>query len=111
MILDDGICTICRVRENGTTAGELQEVAQVWYKGLDYSSSPYGEEYRVDTALERRIRVLRQNGLTALYAVLIDGERYEVVRIYHGTDDDNGQPITDLTLRQIHQELEVDRYA
>ena len=111
MILDDGICTICKIIENGTTQGELQEVDQVWYKELDYASSPYGGDYRIDAHIERRIRVLRQKGLTALYAVLIDGERYEVERIYHGRDDDNGKLITDLTLRLINQNYTEDRYA
>ena len=104
MILDSGICTICRIVEDGSTAGGLKPVASCWFGELDYSSSPYGGEYRVDAQLERRIRVLRQSGLTALYAVLIDGGRYEVERIYHGTDDDSGELITDLTLRRVNQE-------
>ena len=30
-----------------------------------------------------------------------DCPRYDVIRAYHGTDDDNGQPITDLTLAEV----------
>lgn len=99
MLLDAGLCTVCT---RGSRVGDpLTEGSSCWYGDLDYGSSPANGEYRIDEAVERRIRILQDRTLTALHAIKIDGDVYEIMRVYHGTDDESGQRISDLTLRRI----------
>ena len=56
-----------------------------------------------------RIRILQDRTITNKDVVVLQEthtiepgmERLEVVRAYHGHDDENGQPITDLTLKAV----------
>ena len=106
MILDAGICTIYSTA-NGASAGgkpveQLTQKYQSWYAELDFSTEPnYATEYREDVEASARIRVLQNRLITTRDMAMIGNVRYEIVRAYHGTDDNSGEPITDLTLRMV----------
>lgn len=101
MILDAGICSIGRLCNGPTPRGSLTETRDYWFGELDISSSPYGEENRVDAEEERRIRIHQDRRITGLYGASIGGTRYEITRIYHGRDEASGERISDLTLRRV----------
>lgn len=106
LILDAGICTIYATA-NGAAAGgkpieQLTQKFQSWYAELDFSSDPnYATDYREDVEASARIRIHQNRSITTRDAAKIGGQTFEIIRAYHGTDDDNGQPITDLTLRRV----------
>ena len=101
MILDGGICKIGRIVPGDTPLGTLAELSECWYGELDYASSPFSSDDRVDVQEERRIRIHQDRRITGLYGVVIDGARYEVTRVFHGRDEESGERITDLTLRRV----------
>ena len=106
IILDAGICTIYATT-NSAAAGEkpteqLTQKFQSWYAELDFSSDTnYETEYREDVEASARIRIHQNRSITTRDAAEIGGVTFEIIRAYHGTDDDNSQPITDLTLRRV----------
>lgn len=115
MMLDSGICTIFR-RVDASTPGGMQKYDYVvldkgWYGELNFETSPANPNgTREDTETNARIRILQNRAVDNHTMVVLSdvltwaeatGPRYDVTRAYHGTDDDNGQPITDLTLTEV----------
>lgn len=109
MILDKGICSIYSTANVGK-AGDRPETGlvlkyQSWYAELDFSTAPItvGGQEGIDVA--NRIRIIQNRTITNHDIVILPGDpsRYNVTRAYHGTDDDNGQLITDLTLGLVVQ--------
>ena len=115
MILDRGIASVFR-RRNTAEAGAMPAYAydlltRSYYGELEFATQearPNGprEVVRVDA----RIRILQDRRITNLDAValadaqaIVPGEtvRYEVVRAYHGTDEESGEAITDLSLTEV----------
>ncbi|MDD3212081.1 MAG: hypothetical protein PHY64_00275 [Eubacteriales bacterium] len=103
MILDTGICTIFRRYERSFTL-----VCKSWYGELSYETQPSQGNRNVGTQTDARVRIQQERTIVkGDVAVLRDTEAladtvayYEVTRAYHGADDHNGQPITDLTLKE-----------
>jgi SPP1 family predicted phage head-tail adaptor len=103
MLLDKGICSVFR---RGTHAFTL--LYQFWYGALSFETQSSKDNENTGVQNSARIRVLQnqeviQGDLAVLRQTiaLADTESYYIVdRAYHGQDDDNGQPITDLTLTQ-----------
>lgn len=109
MILDKGICTLSRL-ENAASAGNmpadrLVQIHQSWYAELDFSTDPeYATGHREDVAVSARIRVHQNRAITNLHVAELSaqpGKRYEVTRVYHGVDDESGEPISDLSLKAV----------
>lgn len=111
MILDAGICTIYKqtdVSEPGEMPRYERTVkAQSYYAELQFETSPvWPTEHREETKIAARVRILQERSITkGDHAALTPGlpteepERmYRVVRAFHGIDDENGQPISDLSL-------------
>jgi hypothetical protein len=109
MILDTGICKVYR-KTNVAGAGAkpvYQDtlIAEGWYGELNFETAPVRpagprENVRTDT----RVRILQNRQINNHDRVLLsaeDGVVYEVTRAYHGTDADNGEPITDLSLEVV----------
>lgn len=116
MILDSGICTVFR-REDTAEPGGMPEykyavLTQAWFGMLAFETAPRTQGgSRENTEISARIRI-QQNLRISNHNVVVlrqtatlpeDCPRYDVTRAYHGTDDDNGQPITDLTLLEVEQ--------
>lgn len=110
MILDKGTCTI-HATTNDAPAGskpldKLTEKYRSWYGELDFGTDPaYVSDYREDVVTTARIRVHQNREVTTRDVLTFDhapGARYEIIRVYHGTDGDNGALISDLNLRRVN---------
>lgn len=114
MILDKGICSVFRkinVAEPGRKpVVSFQLKHQAWYGQLDFSSSPsWATERREETRVDMRIRILQNAAINNHDIVVLrytdeladDDTVYEVVRAFHGHDDDTAEPITDLSLEVV----------
>lgn len=110
MILDDGICTVF-AKSNIAPKGhkpifDFSWKHGGWYKQISFSTTPRNSEVRESTTIARRIRILQNQDITNHDVVVLDdvmevpneGTVYEVVRAFHGLDDDTGEPISDLYL-------------
>ena len=111
MILDRGICRIFR-KESTTQPGskpayELNLLHESYYGELAFETSPARPtEKREETQTATRVRILQNRQITnqdVAELMPFDGtstktEKYRIRRAYHGTDDQNGEEITDLTL-------------
>ena len=84
---------------------EYTVLAKSWYGELDFETVPVNPNgKREDTEASSRIRIYNNHAVVVLAdvdALPKTGVRYDVTRAYHGHDDDNGQPITDLTLKAV----------
>lgn len=114
MILDDGICTIFEMVDKARPGGmpdlqpELKTMA--WFAYLDFATAEaWPTQNREEVEVTARIRILQDRSITNQNVVVLEEtstlqkgmRRLEVVRAYHGHDDENGQPITDLTLKAV----------
>lgn len=109
MILDTGICKVYR-KTNIAEAGAMPVyedmlITEGWYGELNFETAPLrpaGPRENVRT--DARVRILQNRQINNHDRVLLsaeDGVVYEVTRAYHGTDADNGEPITDLSLEVV----------
>lgn len=112
MILDKGVCKIFR---KTNTAGPAEKPVfqnimfhQSWYGELNFETSQARPtEKREEIQADARIRILQNRCINNHDAVsLFPGTdmnpiQYEVLRAYHGRDDESGELITDLTLRRV----------
>lgn len=114
MILDSGICTVFEMVDKADPGGmpdlHPQEKTMAWFGYLDFATAEaWPTEGREETEVTTRIRILQDRTITNKDVVVLeethtieDGmDRLEVIRAYHGHDDDSGDPITDLTLRAV----------
>ena len=82
--------------------------AQSWYGELRFAAGKsYRTDDRADVEVDARIRILQDRRITN-HDVLVFGLHaapcgvvFEIVRAYHGADEENGQPITDLSLKVV----------
>lgn len=115
MILDDGICTVFDLVDVAQPGGKpnLQPrfKTAAWYKELDFATSEaWPTDKREEIEVETRIRIHQDRSITNKNVVVLQEtetieegmQRLEVVRAYHGHDDENGMPITDLTLKAVN---------
>lgn len=112
MILDSGICRII-ARENAGEPGNMPRLCDAgvrfegYYGELGFETSPaYPTQRRMEQRTDARVRILqcreiREDDVAVLtpFGAGTAG-RYTITRAYHGTDEENGQAITDLTLRE-----------
>lgn len=114
MILDSGICTVF-ARENAAGKGEKPRYAytqkmQSYYGELDFETGGvWTTQGREDRVVDTRIRILQDRTVKAHDVVVLadvettkGAELYEIERVYHGQDDENGAPISDLSLRKVN---------
>ena len=114
MMLDSGVCTIFAAKDGSTQGGmpdyQYTRAAQSWYGLLGFETSPAAPtEYRTERRTDARIRILQHRTLHEDDLVILaaveelpeDLPRYKITRAYHGTDDDSGELITDLTLEEV----------
>ena len=114
MILDDGICTVFDMVDEAEPGGKPKPKPVVktmaWFGYLDFATAEnWPTEGREETEVSTRIRILQDRSITNKNVVVLAEtntieagmERLEVTRAFHGHDDENGQPITDLTLKAV----------
>ena len=107
MILDRGPAIVSR-KTNTAQLGAMpvwQDVPffESWYGELSFETSPARPTgVREETRTAARIRVLQNRKINEKDRVRLSDDpkepTYQVRRAYHGFDEDNGEPITDLTL-------------
>lgn len=112
MILDSGIAIIYRVA-NIADPGEMPiegtaEVYRSYFGELDFETSPARPTpNRKETETALRIRIIQNRKIRNEMRVSLiteDGQTppiYEITRAFHGTDDESGESITDLNLREV----------
>lgn len=112
MILDRGIAIIYRVG-NIAAPGEkpiegTAEIYRSYFGELDFETSPARPTAnRKETQTDLRIRIIQNRKIRNEMRVSLltgDGKTppvYEITRAYHGTDDESGELITDLTLKEV----------
>ena len=117
MILDRGICTVKRKTSTTTPGGKpkgtLTVFHQSYYGELSFETSPARPtEFRQEQQTATRVRILQHRGIKEDQDVVeltpFDGnaaktEQYRITRAYHGTDEESGDLITDLTLEVYEQ--------
>lgn len=111
MILDKGICTVYRTTD--TAAAGAKPVYrdypyyESWYGELNFETSPARPtDTRKEIRTDARIRILQNREIKEHDRVRLsvpnsEPGHYEIERAYHGRDDDNGELITDLTLKRV----------
>lgn len=116
MLLDSGICSIFRKKDTSQPGDKPKDgyemLYQSWYGELSFETAPFrASEDREDTKTDARIRIHQNRSINNHDVVVLsaesnmpdDAQRFDVIRAYHGTDSDNGQPITDLTLEEVEE--------
>lgn len=114
MILDSGICTIFEMVDVSEPGGmpDLQPKLKkrAWFGWLDFATAEsWPTESREEIEVSVRIRIAQDRSVTNHNVVVLEDVhritdrtvRLEVVRAFHGHDDENHQPITDLTLKAV----------
>ena len=111
MILDRGICVIYRKTSTTPAGGKptatLSAIHESYYGELSFETAPARPtENREETNTAARVRILQNRGIRnqdTAELIPFDGtqskpQTYRITRAYHGTDSENGEQITDLTL-------------
>jgi len=106
MILDSGICSVFRRGERA-----FARLTQSWYGELSFETQPSKENLNDGVQTGARIRIHEARNISHGDVIVLRDVStlatfdpcYEVVRAYHGQDDDNGLPITDLTLYRLRR--------
>lgn len=111
MILDSGICTVSRKRNVAAPGAkptyELDVIHIGWYGELSFATTPARPtQEREEVRTDARIRILQNRSIANHDVVTLDTPNdsatvYQVTRAYHGTDDDSGELITDLSLEVV----------
>lgn len=125
MILDSGICTIFKKTDVSEPGGmpvfALKMRTKAFFGLLDFATQQqWPTEGREEIEVAARIRILQDRHITNHDAIVLqdvdvetqsmtaeelhdafDVDVLEVIRAFHGHDDETGEPITDLTLKAV----------
>lgn len=114
VILDSGILTVFERVDTSLRGAmpryEYTKKAQGYYGELDFASGgTWTQQGREDVQIDARVRILQDRTITPKdVVVLCDADsldryaqRYEIERIYHGRDEESGEPISDISLRRV----------
>ena len=106
MILDRGIAEIF-ARSNMAPKGEKPIWTETlrfrsWYAELSFETSPVWQtERRLAQKADARIRIAQCREIRQGDTAHLGGRVYTIARAYHGTDEESGEDITDLTLEEV----------
>ena len=96
MILDAGsirILTPSGALPRAAPTEGMNQLTECWFGPLAHEAAGSEDGDRI-----RRVRILRNETLQTHDLAVINTTPYLITRAYHGTDDDSGESITDLTL-------------
>lgn len=81
-----------------------------WYGELDFESNPiFRTELQEDIKIDAKIRILQDRRVSGQTLItLADGVQYDVKRVYHGVDEESGEPISDISLSRAVSEYDAD---
>lgn len=106
MILDRGIAEIF-ARSNMAPKGEKPIWTETlrfrsWYAELSFETSPVWQtERRLAQKADARIRIAQCREIRQGDTAHLGSRVYTIARAYHGTDEESGEDITDLTLEEV----------
>ena len=110
MLLDKGIATVYRKTNTAAPGGkpvwQNTQIHKGWYGELSFETAPARPtEAREEVRTDARIRILQNRAINNHDRVTLESAEgataYEVTRAYHGTDDESGELITDLSLEVV----------
>lgn len=116
MILDKGYCSVYSASDVSAPGDMPVEGLTLkyrsWYGEMDFETVPYQAELQDDVKISARVRIIQNRGVSNHDVVVLsnvlpppsEALQYRIARAYHGTDDENGQPITDLSLEKVVQQ-------
>lgn len=112
MILDSGILTVFRTVDTAEPGGMPDPSPSVIWRGW-YGTRSFGgvrrdpTGHRPDTRIDEKVRILRFREVHAQDLVVLEDVRasvrspfFVIEDFYHGTDEESGEPVTDLYLRR-----------
>lgn len=86
----------------------LSEKYISWYGELNFETNPiYATANQEDVEISARIRIIQNRTISNQDVAILSGIQYEIKRAFHGIDEENGQPITDLTLVRVVQNYDI----
>lgn len=111
MILDRGVCRIYHktstTPKGGKPTSTLAVIHESYYGELSFETAPSRPtERREDIRTAARVRILQNREirnddvaeLTPFDGIRVRPVYYRITRAFHGIDEKNGEPISDLTL-------------
>lgn len=113
MILDAGICTVAhkvnRAPRGGKPFWAYEVFFHSWYGETAFSTTARASDSRENSRISARIRVRQNRAITNHDIVCLanvpsitdDLTLYEVVDVWHGYDDQNKEPISNISLEVI----------
>ncbi|MEL7610603.1 MAG: hypothetical protein AAGU74_14010 [Bacillota bacterium] len=120
MVLDKGFCSIYSV-SNTAAAGDMPNNApllkhQSWYGELSFETAPQPIAGQEGVGVSERIRILQNRAISnhdiAILSSILPppagSPQYDIVRAFHGVDDDSGELISDLSLERLVQDYDID---
>jgi hypothetical protein len=101
---DDGMLDIYKKipmkRAGGKPYEVLEAYGREYYGELGITVSEYYQAKQAGAKVSRRVRIRQDLKVRPVnYAVVIDGEQYDVGRCWHGID--GGVPVSELTLEDV----------
>ena len=110
-MLFEGTLKICNLQDTAEAGAmpveKLVEVFEAYYGDRTVG---YGRQYAalgVSQQVDRLVRIWRADVSVKQYAVLDDGNQYVIDMVQHAEDED-GLKITDLTLRRLDSNFDVE---
>lgn len=114
MLLKDGLITLYRKTDVSKPGGmpkyEEHAYMQSFYAELQFETRPvYPTEGREERRTDARVRMMQCRGireddeasLQSFHGGADSKKRYKITRAFHGTDDESGAPISDLSLEEV----------
>lgn len=108
-MFDDGVLQIYRKKpgetESGTPTTTLDFDTEVCYGEINFTVSEFYAARQANVKVDRRVRIHQYRAVCNKHAVMIDGEVYDVGRVFHG--DERGVAVTDITLESVTSRYDV----
>lgn len=114
MILDKGICNVYSVANSAASGDmpqeELSLKCQSWYGELNFATTPKNEEFQEFVVISAKIRIHQNRNISTQDKIVLSdmpGITYEIVSVYHGTDKDNRQAVSDISLSEVQADYDI----
>lgn len=111
MLLNDGILTICSLKNTAAPgkmpAEKLAVKSKHWYGERTVGYGRYFTALQANNKIEMQARIWRDREILSTdYCVLEDGSQYQIRQVQHLLDED-GLPVTDLSLERLGEFYDV----
>ncbi|BCI60846.1 phage head closure protein [Solibaculum mannosilyticum] len=113
-MMDDGLCSIYKVKNvaekgNKPVKGLTKLVGPVCYEERTVGITRYYTAMQAHVRVDRVLRIWKNTEISSQdVCIPADGQQYTIQQIQHTTDDD-GLPVSDLTLERLEVTYDVTR--